>query len=86
MIDNSSQLNTKLGNYTAVEFMDVYDTLPAALRKVLQDIPYNMQINPTMMKHVSDTRFPEFFKERLKPFIVQSAREAYGASYPIEII
>ena len=64
--------------------MERYDKLPAALRRALQDAPYNLSINPVRLQNISNDG-KEILEElqSILPVLIRSgATDAYGPDHP----
>lgn len=61
------------------EVMAKYDALPAELRKVIQDSPYNIRIEPRMAKIFT----PRTLKNTINAVMRESSIKTYGKNYPV---
>lgn len=64
---------------THAEAMAKYDALPAELRKVIQDSPYNIRIEPRMAKIFT----PRTLKNTISTIMRESSIKTYGKNYPL---
>ena len=68
------------------EAFDIYDRLPAETRKVLQNAPYNVHINPRNLMGVKLLSNPIALRRTIRHAAVESALKTYGRTYPVALI
>lgn len=68
------------------EAFDFYDRLPAEARKVLQNAPYNIHINPRNLQAVKLLSNPIALRRTIRHAAVESAQKTYGRNYPVALI
>lgn len=73
-------------NMSTKEAFDVYDRLPAEARKVLQNAPYNVHINPRNLMGVKLMSNPIALRRTIRHAAVESALKTYGSTYPLALI
>jgi hypothetical protein len=64
---------------THAEVMAKYDALPADIRKVLQDSPYNIRIEPRLAKVFT----ARTLKNTISSVMRESSIQTYGKNYPL---
>jgi hypothetical protein len=64
---------------TYAEAMAKYDALPADIRKVIQDSPYNIRIEPSMAKIFT----VRTLRNTISAVIRESSIKTYGKNYPL---
>lgn len=72
--------DTKL---TKQQQWDLYDSLPAAIRKVLQDAPYDLVLNKTNKRLLSNS---VGLRRTIRHIAIDSAKATYGSGYPLALI
>lgn len=73
-------------NISTKEAFDIYDRLPAEARKVLQNAPYNIHINPRNLQAVKLLSNPIGLRRTIRHAAVESALKTYGGTYPVAMI
>ena len=61
------------------EVMAKYDALPADIRNVIQDSPYNIRIEPRMVKIFT----AKTLKNTISSIMRESSIKTYGKNYPL---
>ena len=73
-------------NMSTKEAFDVYDRLPAEVRKVLQNAPYNVHLNVRTPQGVKLLSNPVGLRRTIRHAAVESALKTYGRTYPVALI
>lgn len=62
---------------------DLYDSLPAEIRKIMQNAPYDLILNAKNSKLIGN---PKILRRTIRHVAVESARNTYGSNYPLALI